>query len=54
VTEGDPHGVSGDDLDGTGGDPACWLVRVCQHCWRFVEEPAEGGACPFCGTSLAQ
>lgn len=31
-----------------GGDPACWLNRVCDACGRFVDD--EGAlTCPACG-----
>jgi rubrerythrin len=33
---------------GLGGDPACWLNRVCDACGRFVEDPL-ADACPACG-----
>jgi hypothetical protein len=29
-----------------GGDPACWLSRVCPMCGRISEAPDEG--CVFC------
>jgi len=35
--------------DDKGGDPACWLDRVCDACGRLVES---GDACPACGTPL--
>lgn len=31
----------------TGGDPVCWLDRVCPECGLFLEDPDE--ACPRCG-----
>ena len=34
----------------SGGDPACWLDRVCDACGRLVDGPAD--ACPACGTPL--
>jgi rubrerythrin len=40
------------DLGGAdlGGDPACWLNRVCDSCGRFVDDPfAE--VCPACGAT---
>ncbi|MFJ1703791.1 DUF309 domain-containing protein [Kitasatospora sp. NPDC088346] len=33
---------------GDGGDPACWLERVCDACGRPRERPGPG-ACEFCG-----
>ena len=32
-----------------GGDPACWLNRVCEGCGRLVET---GDTCPACGAPL--
>ena len=26
--------------ESAGGDPACWLERVCDVCGRFIEDPA--------------
>lgn len=34
----------------SGGDPACWLDRVCDDCGRFVEDQF-AGACPYCGAA---
>ena len=31
-----------------GGDPACWLDRVCPACGRLTERTAEG-RCAGCG-----
>lgn len=44
------HG-DGSDGGGDGGDPACWLHRVCPACGRLadVEPPTR---CPGCGTEL--
>lgn len=33
-----------------GGDPACWLDRVCPECGRFAEGP--GTVCEQCGHEL--
>lgn len=33
-----------------GGDPACWLDRVCAECGRLVE--GDGDRCPDCGAAL--
>jgi hypothetical protein len=41
--DGGPH--VGDDL---GGDPACWLGRVCAECGALIEGP-RGTACWRCG-----
>ncbi len=34
-----------------GGDPACWLNRVCPACGRLVEEDPPA-PCPACGEVL--
>lgn len=34
-----------------GGDPACWLDRVCPECGAFTERGFD--TCPRCGSSLA-
>ncbi|MGV9745255.1 hypothetical protein ACWDTG_10090 [Rhodococcus zopfii] len=31
----------------TGGDPVCWLDRVCPECGLFLEDADE--PCPRCG-----
>jgi len=36
--------VSSDDI---GGDPACWLDRVCPECGAFRPDGTEDG-CPRC------
>ncbi len=33
-----------------GGDPACWLNRVCDTCGRFVEDRL-AETCPACGAA---
>lgn len=33
-----------------GGDPACWMHRVCPECGRFASEP--GDRCAECGHEL--
>lgn len=38
-----------DDPPSRGGDPACWLDRVCDACGRLVET---GTTCPACGAPL--
>jgi hypothetical protein len=40
-------GSAGGDED-RGGDPACWLNRVCENCGRFVDDP-QAESCPDCG-----
>lgn len=37
-----------DDEPDLGGDPACWLARVCPECGRFAEHEA-APSCPACG-----
>lgn len=37
-----------DDENDTGGDPACWLHRVCPECGALVE--GDSGDCWRCGT----
>lgn len=37
--------------DDEGGDPACWLRRVCPGCGRLADEDPPTG-CPACGTEL--
>lgn len=34
-----------------GGDPACWLHRVCVECGLFLEDQA-APRCPRCGTPI--
>ena len=35
-----------------GGDPACWLHRVCAACGRMAEEDPPT-TCPDCGAEVA-
>lgn len=35
-----------------GGDPACWLNRVCDACGRFIDDEA-ALTCPLCGAARA-
>jgi rubrerythrin len=37
--------------DDEGGDPACWLRRVCPECGRLADEDPPT-RCPSCGTQL--
>jgi uncharacterized protein len=37
-----------------GGDPACWLERVCDACGRLVDERPTPEACPACGAPLGE
>ena len=34
-----------------GGDPACWLNRVCPECGLFLEDRL-AQACPRCGSAV--
>jgi rubrerythrin len=34
-----------------GGDPACWLARVCPACGRLADEDPPT-RCPACGEEL--
>jgi hypothetical protein len=34
---------------GEGGDPACWLNRICEECGAFREDMA-AATCARCGT----
>jgi rubrerythrin len=38
--------------DAEGGDPVCWLDRVCPGCGR-LDDGARPEVCPACGTALA-
>jgi hypothetical protein len=40
-----------DDHEEGGGDPACWLDRVCPECGRFRDDPTLDH-CPNCGTAV--
>lgn len=43
-----------EDLDeDVGGDPACWLNRVCPECGLFVEDRT-APVCPRCRNVLAE
>ncbi|HWN26370.1 MAG TPA: hypothetical protein VNP37_05345 [Actinomycetospora sp.] len=37
--------------DDDGGDPACWMHRVCQECGRLADEDPPT-RCPSCGATL--
>ncbi|WP_199439762.1 hypothetical protein [Umezawaea beigongshangensis] len=38
--------------DAEGGDPVCWLSRVCPECGAFVEA-VPPAPCPRCGAVVA-
>jgi rubrerythrin len=38
-------------VDDEGGDPACWLRRVCPACGRMADEDPPT-RCPACGAEL--
>jgi rubrerythrin len=40
-----------DAPDDEGGDPACWLRRVCPACGRLADEDPPT-TCPACGEEL--
>ncbi|MCF2526515.1 hypothetical protein [Yinghuangia soli] len=37
--------------DDHGGDPVCWLDRVCPECGKFRERPATA-TCEWCGANV--
>jgi len=37
--------------DDQGGDPACWMHRVCDECGRLADEDPPT-RCPSCGAQL--
>ena len=47
-----PGAVRADEpVDDEGGDPACWLRRVCPACGRLADEDPPT-RCPACGAEL--
>jgi hypothetical protein len=49
----DPAGVTGPRAEpDEGGDPACWMIRVCPECGGFNEDDTSAD-CPSCGARLA-
>jgi hypothetical protein len=40
-----------DDASEDGGDPACWLARVCPECGLFAEDEPPT-TCSRCGTHI--
>jgi hypothetical protein len=48
--DGADRGGHGQSVEYTeGGDPVCWLDRVCEECGAFREDPS-ARACARCGT----
>ncbi|MGZ4607726.1 MAG: hypothetical protein ACXVXV_16470 [Blastococcus sp.] len=43
--------VRGSVPDDEGGDPACWLHRVCPECGRLADEEPPT-RCPACGAAV--
>ncbi|MGH3194551.1 MAG: hypothetical protein ACRDOH_15960 [Streptosporangiaceae bacterium] len=41
----------GEDLEDTGGDPVCWLDRVCPECGR-LNSPRHPVTCEACGATF--
>ncbi len=41
------------DEDDIGGDPVCWLDRVCPECGRFAASERKPRTCPECGAELS-
>jgi rubrerythrin len=39
------------DAEEPGGDPACWLRRVCQACGAMAEQDPPT-TCPACGAAM--
>jgi rubrerythrin len=40
------------EFEDRGGDPVCWMHRVCPECGRFAESEDEPRVCPECGAEL--
>lgn len=47
VKAGDPRPETSDE----GGDPACWLNRVCPECGRLADDEPPT-RCPACGAAV--
>ncbi|WP_158545975.1 hypothetical protein [Blastococcus sp. TF02A-30] len=43
--------MTGPEPDDEGGDPACWLRRVCPECGRIADEDPPT-RCAQCGAEL--
>jgi rubrerythrin len=43
--------ADGEEAEDLGGDPACWVNRVCPECGLLVEQ-RNLAACPRCDTQL--
>ena len=46
-----PERSPADLPDDAGGDPACWMHRVCDACGRLADEDPPT-TCPGCGAAL--
>jgi rubrerythrin len=46
-----PEPAGGTGPEDEGGDPACWLARVCPACGRLADEDPPT-RCPACGEEL--
>lgn len=44
----EPAPARPEEPDDAGGDPACWLPRVCPACGRLADEDPPT-RCPACG-----
>jgi hypothetical protein len=53
VTGNVAAGDERDDLD-IGGDPACWLDRVCPECGGFMKDAADHECRPAAAGSAAE
>ena len=47
----EPGPLPPEEPDEAGGDPACWLRRVCPACGRLADEDPPT-RCPACGELL--
>ncbi|WP_306749974.1 hypothetical protein [Saccharothrix yanglingensis] len=50
---GGPAEVSRHDRVDSGGDPVCWLSRVCPEC-GFPADGEPAPVCPRCGAAVAE
>ena len=45
-----PHDPQDQPEEPSGGDPVCWLERVCDGCGALADGPPEP-VCPRCGAA---